>query len=202
MSDARQTIFAALRAVADPRPPAEPQGPNPGRPATPADLLASFLSQLEALDVHVHTAADEQDASAYIARVAGEADVARSDAGLARRVTEGLSTFDGWTDRARLVEAGLGVSCVQAAIAETGTLVLGSSDERHRLVSLVPPVHVALVRRGDLVPDLDAAMEHVREDGLPPVVSFITGPSRTADIELTLVIGVHGPRELHVVLLP
>ena len=96
----------------------------------------------------------------------------------------------------------MGVSCVQAAIAETGTLVLCSTSERHRLVSLVPPVHLALVREGDLVPDLDAAMEHLSSAGPPPLVSFITGPSRTADIELTLVVGVHGPEELHVILLP
>lgn len=202
MSESRQAILDALGAAADARPAPQPQGPNPGRPPIPADLTEAFVSQLEALGVHVQRAANEREAAAYIASLAGQDEVARSDADLARRVTEGLRTFDGWCARDRLLEAPLGVSCAQAAIAETGTLVLGSASERHRLVSLVPPVHLALVRVADLVPDLDAAMEHLNRSGLPPLVSFITGPSRTADIELTLVVGVHGPQELHVILLP
>lgn len=202
MSESRRAILDTLRSAADARPAPQPEGPNPGRPTAPANLVEAFASQLEALGVHVHRAADEQEAAAHARRLAGEGEVACSDADLVGRVTEGLETFEGWSDRERLLQAPLGVCCVQAAIAETGTLVLCSKSERHRLVSLVPPVHLALVQGRDLVPDLDAAMEHLSHAGPPPLVSFITGPSRTADIELTLVVGVHGPEELHVILLP
>ena len=96
----------------------------------------------------------------------------------------------------------VGVSTAQAAIAETGTLVLESQSEKHRLVSLVPPVHIAIVEASNIVLTLGEALAAVHGgglEGLSPTITFITGPSRTADIELTLAIGVHGPQELYVV---
>jgi L-lactate dehydrogenase complex protein LldG len=102
---------------------------------------------------------------------------------------------------ADLFDYDIGISSVQAAIAETGTLVLESECERHRLVSLVPPVHIAIIEAGQICLTLGEALAAVHgEDGqLSPTVTFITGPSRTADIELTLAIGVHGPQELFVI---
>lgn len=95
----------------------------------------------------------------------------------------------------------LGISTAQAAIAETGTLVLESVAERHRLVSLVPPVHIAIVDASRIVETLGDALALLRLDKeISPAVTFITGPSRTADIELTLAIGVHGPQELYVII--
>ena len=95
----------------------------------------------------------------------------------------------------------VGISTVQAAIAETGTLVLDSTLERHRLVSLVPPVHIAIVRASQIYRTLSEVLSLIRKDKeISPAVTFITGPSRTADIELTLAIGVHGPQELYVII--
>jgi Uncharacterized conserved protein len=94
----------------------------------------------------------------------------------------------------------VGITTAQAAIAETGTLVLDSAHERHRLVSLVPPVHIAIVaasRIRETLSDALTLLQNTRE--ISPTVTFITGPSRTADIELTLAIGVHGPQELYVI---
>jgi L-lactate dehydrogenase complex protein LldG len=95
----------------------------------------------------------------------------------------------------------VGVSTAQAAIAETGTLVLESESERHRLVSLVPPVHIAIIDATSICLTLGEALAAVRRGGssVDPTITFITGPSRTADIELTLAIGVHGPQELYVI---
>jgi L-lactate dehydrogenase complex protein LldG len=96
------------------------------------------------------------------------------------------------------------VSGVDHAIADTGTLVLLARTGQARSVSLLPPVHVAVVRPGQILSSLDDLFPVLRHDGngeLASAVTFITGPSRTADIELTLVVGVHGPQELHVVLL-
>lgn len=93
-----------------------------------------------------------------------------------------------------------GISNAQAGIAETGTLVLDSACERHRLVSLVPPVHIAIVNASSICETLSDALALLRKDKeISPAVTFITGPSRTADIELTLAIGVHGPQELFVI---
>ena len=94
----------------------------------------------------------------------------------------------------------VGISTAQAAIAETGTLVLDSAYERHRLVSLVPPVHIAIINASAIVETLsDALVLMQKEKEISPAITFITGPSRTADIELTLAIGVHGPQELYVI---
>ena len=93
----------------------------------------------------------------------------------------------------------VGISTAQAAIAETGTLVLDSACERHRLVSLVPPVHIAVVNASAIVETLSEALALLQEKEISPAITFITGPSRTADIELTLAIGVHGPQELYVI---
>lgn len=95
----------------------------------------------------------------------------------------------------------IGISTAQAAIAETGTLVLDSAHERHRFVSLVPPVHIAIVDASRIVETLGDALALLRsKNEISPAVTFITGPSRTADIELTLAIGVHGPQELYVII--
>lgn len=95
----------------------------------------------------------------------------------------------------------VGISTVQAAIAETGTLVLDSTRERHRLLSLVPPVHIAIVKASQIYRTLGEVLSLIRKDKeISPAVTFITGPSRTADIELTLAIGVHGPQELYVII--
>lgn len=95
----------------------------------------------------------------------------------------------------------VGITTAQAAIAETGTLVLNSAQERHRLVSLVPPVHIAVVNASTIYASLGETLAMLQNgDELSPAVTFITGPSRTADIELTLTIGVHGPQELYVII--
>lgn len=94
-----------------------------------------------------------------------------------------------------------GITTAQAAIAETGTLVLDSSDERHRFASLVPPVHIAIIDAARICETLGDALTLLRQQReLSRAVTFITGPSRTADIELTLTIGVHGPQELYVII--
>lgn len=95
----------------------------------------------------------------------------------------------------------VGITTAQAAIAETGTLVLDSAHERHRLVSLVPPVHIAIIDAAQIYGTLGEALNWLRSNKeISPAVTFITGPSRTADIELTLTIGVHGPQELYVII--
>jgi L-lactate dehydrogenase complex protein LldG len=94
----------------------------------------------------------------------------------------------------------VGISSAQAAIAETGTLVLDSAEERHRLVSLVPPVHIAIIDASRICETLGEALALLRNGkDLSRAVAFVTGPSRTADIELTLTVGVHGPQELYVI---
>lgn len=103
--------------------------------------------------------------------------------------------------------ADAGLTGVDFAMAETATAVLLPRQGVSRLVSLVPPVHVALVEPAQVIPGMDelflfrrlAFYEGDRDMG--SYMSFITGPSRTADIEMSLSIGVHGPREVHLVVI-
>jgi len=105
---------------------------------------------------------------------------------------------------ADLFNCDLGITSAQYAIAETGTLVLESECERNRLASLVPPVHVCILDARDIRARMSDVLDALQTNGrenLSRAVTFITGPSRTSDIELTLAIGVHGPRELHVIVI-
>jgi L-lactate dehydrogenase complex protein LldG len=100
----------------------------------------------------------------------------------------------------RLAEAGMGLTGADVAIAESGSLVLVCGAGRSRMASLLPPVHVAVVRVADVVPSLDACLARLGDlAALASHTVVITGPSRTADIEMTLSRGVHGPKQLHVI---
>jgi L-lactate dehydrogenase complex protein LldG len=103
--------------------------------------------------------------------------------------------------------APVGITGADWALAETGSLVLTSQTEGSQLASLAPPVHVALYRRSQLLASLDDVLERLplaRESERSAAgrsVVFVTGVSRTADIEQILIRGVHGPRELHAILI-
>jgi L-lactate dehydrogenase complex protein LldG len=108
--------------------------------------------------------------------------------------------------RELIAHADLGVTGADLVIAETGTLVLRAAAGRPRSTSLLPPCHVAVFDRAVLVETLEQvgiALEAWHDGPVPDargaVINFITGPSRTADIELTLTRGVHGPKEVHAV---
>jgi L-lactate dehydrogenase complex protein LldG len=106
--------------------------------------------------------------------------------------------------RQAIADAEIGLTGVDLAIAETGTLVLRSGPGRPRSTSLLPPYHVAVFDRTALIESLSQVgvlleLWHRGESGTAAVISFITGPSRTADIELTLTRGVHGPKEVHAI---
>lgn len=106
--------------------------------------------------------------------------------------------------RVRAARAGAGVTGADWGLAETGSLVLLSGPGRPRSVSLLPPVHIAVLPVERLLPDtghlLRIMADRFRAGGLPSSVNFVTGPSRTADIEHISVRKVHGPGELLVVL--
>ena len=109
---------------------------------------------------------------------------------------------DGATRRTRLLSADLGITSVTFAVAETGSIAMIDDAGCDTVASLVPPVHVALVSREQLVPDLfDVfdALEKRKAAGWPSSVVFITGPSKTGDVELKLTTGVHGPKHWHVI---
>lgn len=109
--------------------------------------------------------------------------------------------------RRRIAESGIGITGADYAVAETGSVIVLPRRGVSRLVSVAPPVHIAIVRRQDIIGTLDDLFilrrleYHTNGGDMGSYLNFITGPSRTADIEQTIVVGVHGPREVHLVLL-
>ena len=109
------------------------------------------------------------------------------------------------TDRGYDVQAmekcDAGITECDALIVQTGSVMLTSRSAGGRALSVLPPHHVVLARRDQLVPDLPAAFELLKMqygENYPSMISFITGPSRTGDIEKVLVLGAHGPKRLAV----
>ena len=107
--------------------------------------------------------------------------------------------------RDQVAQADTGITGVDYAIAETGSCVIIPGPGVSRMVSLLPPVHVAVVEAGQVLPSLDELFLLRRRDFLRGetggYMNIITGPSRSADIEYTIVKGVHGPGEVHLVLI-
>lgn len=101
--------------------------------------------------------------------------------------------------RAACAQADVGLSSAEAALAETGTLVLSSGPGHSRLATLLPPVHIALLPAARLTADL-FTWQQQKPDPFPANLNFISGPSKTADIEQTMAVGVHGPKRLIVLL--
>lgn len=118
-----------------------------------------------------------------------------------------VSSEDRQAMRQWAARADLGISGVTYAIAETGTLALAARAGQMRSVSLLPPVHIAIARVDQIVATMADCLLRLQtasgdlQHHLTSCISFITGPSRTGDIELNLTIGVHGPAELHLVIL-
>jgi L-lactate dehydrogenase complex protein LldG len=177
-----------------------------------------FSQALEAVAGHCIVVRGEAAAADAVRRIIlerGARRVAVSDSPLARRVAriaEALAAANSGGETELIDDAGavelfdcdLGVTGAQWGVAETGTLVLESDAERHRLASLVPTAHVAIIEDRNVRQTLGEVLQAISdrgERGLSRAITFITGPSRTSDIELTLAIGVHGPAELYVVVI-
>jgi L-lactate dehydrogenase complex protein LldG len=98
-----------------------------------------------------------------------------------------------------LLACDVGITSCDWAIAETGTLMMCAGPGHERVASLLPPMHVAVVERQQIVPDLIDAFATLNATTLPSNVTLITGPSKTGDIELQLTTGVHGPGKWRVI---
>jgi len=187
---------------------ATPIQPNDGPLRSPSidELLQLFTENLKAVGGQVSVVNDLSGATKAVQEIVNNtrpSRVAISDSRLVRDVVGDVKTDAEILRSAsahELFTCDIGITSAQYAIAETGTLVLNSEKEYARLTSLVPDIHICVLELRPMCQNMAEVLDHMRHD-LSPAVTFITGPSRTSDIELTLAIGVHGPRELHVILI-
>jgi L-lactate dehydrogenase complex protein LldG len=193
----------------------------------PAALVRTFREEAEAQTVQVHEAADPPEAGrilgTILVRTGARRAISWSDPFPGREAVAEALRARGVRDvtpapeppgeapdraafKASAARADVGVTGADFALADTGTLVLLSAPGKSRSASLLPPVHVALLPASRILPNLPSLLALL--PGTPAealergsVVTLVTGTSKTADIELTLVRGVHGPGEIHVIVL-
>ncbi len=209
----RDHILGKLRAAPQPYPDYPPVEPRrhmvPLADTTPETLLARFIQEAESLSCIVTRFDADADACQHILGLLGEnkAVIAWEFThialpGLAETLrAAGIHRADPDDAKVRV-----GLTGADAALAATGSLVIGSGPGKPRQASLLPVVHIAVISADQIVADLESWMAYQRTQGLEQFRSrsniiVVSGPSRTADIGMELVMGAHGPAELHIILM-
>jgi L-lactate dehydrogenase complex protein LldG len=195
----RETVLHKVRSALGRTPgqaPAEAPPPLLFSPAIDTEARVTlFIEKFEALGGKAVRVPDASAAKAWLVDFLGGRTAVASNSPYLR--TCGLPEFPA----VEVAKADVGITSVDYALAETGTLVLLSSATEARLISLLPPAHVAIFPKSSLLVGLDELFTLVTApaDHTSAMV-MITGPSRTADIEQILVRGVHGPGEIYAVI--
>jgi L-lactate dehydrogenase complex protein LldG len=174
-----------------------------------AELLSVFIQMAQAVDSQVVETSSDRQAVQSILEIIGE-DLSVISWELDKIPLDGLQgEFDSRGIQTAAPEDSsvrVGITGVEAALAATGSLVIPSGEGRWRTASLLPPIHIAVVHSDQILPDLEAWVEARRQMGLRSfreTASFllVTGPSRTSDIGMESIKGMHGPGEVHIVLM-
>jgi L-lactate dehydrogenase complex protein LldG len=171
-------------------------------------ILAEQLAKLKAVLVRVPDEAAAARAVAELASAKSWKQVAYHDDALVRPVAAALPCpawqADASFDKQKLEGCDAAITSCEAIVAQLGSILVSSESSGGRALSVLPHVHVVVARVGQVVPDLASAIAQAQSrhgERLPSMLSFITGPSRTGDIERILVLGAHGPKELYLVLI-
>jgi L-lactate dehydrogenase complex protein LldG len=223
MSTSREQILRKLRTARQPFPDAPPR-PKPYLPVTrladDEDLLARFTAEVTRLDGEVFVVASDKAAcNKVLELLAGEQAILAWDwahipsKGLPKAIEEaGIEVIQPaihTENRAEVLDAleriPVGLTGAAGVIATTGTLVVQAGPGTDRITTVLPRRHIAVIEQKQIVPRFEDWVAQQRVAGLDPVqmpsnVCFISGPSRTADIEKNLVLGMHGPEKLQIVI--
>lgn len=213
-SAARAAIFSRIRQAQNrPEQPTEAElglvrqyladhGPGP-RPDLGADLVARFRQQAERTSQTLDRVAGMDEVPAAVARYLSGLGLAKQ--AIAWQTLTGLP----WQQEGVAVEFRkpvnedlVGITGCFCAVAETGTLMLLSGPETFSSAALLPETHIAIVPVSRIVGSIEDAFALAKQERgeLPRATNFISGPSRTGDIEQTIVLGAHGPYRVHVIL--
>jgi L-lactate dehydrogenase complex protein LldG len=183
---AREQMLTRVRGALGRSPNDPVPDPPPVRLQVPniplADRPAQFTAELTALGGQVILPYSKEDVREAIKGIVRGRSVVTTDAGDVKTAEVGINFAD-------------------YALADTGSLVFLTESHETRLISLLPPIHIALIARKNILSGLDELFTLVPHPALKSsAMTLITGPSRTADIEMRLVRGVHGPGEVHVII--
>lgn len=177
-----------------------PRGPAP---SLEKDLVQRFRDRIIKLTCDVATAGTVNDVSAVGARYLSEHHLPqRAVCWPQLNVLDWRSAGIDTQARAAKGDDMVGITCAFAGIAETGTLMLLSGPQTPATVSLLPETHIAVLEVGRIVATMEDAWDRLcaEHDKLPRAVNFVSGPSRTADIEQTVTLGAHGPYRVLIIL--
>ena len=173
-------------------------------------MYEQFKTRAEGVSAEVHRFPTQQAACEFIIRFLREEGAADAPgsyalwakcpflAGIDRSALTEVAGLKFAVSRELAAAARIGISQLDWGLADTGTLVQDASAVEQRLVSTLPDIHIALVPTGGILPDMPTLLENLRPEK-SNYIAMITGPSRTADIERVLTIGVHGPERLIIV---
>jgi L-lactate utilization protein LutC len=204
----REAILTRIRTALGRRE-GQPPPPLPQiylRPSRPD--IATFFACIERLNGKTYKAGSPSEARDYVASLVKGKRAVASNSSVLREC--GITALEevtcAGTDKAALrvlcAESDIGISSADYALADTGTLVMLSSNQEPRMISLLPPLHIAVIPESRIIGNLDELLTVLPKPAeQTSSMVLITGPSRTGDIEQILVRGVHGPGELHVVVI-
>ena len=230
MSDGKEIILRRIREALRDNPAPHPHSSHPHAPQgagssehsqrewlpkvgeTLGEQIALFASQSEALTTEFHRCATMEAAREVFSRLAAEGawkKVATHSTPDTLALLEGCSPTILKTDNGYeindLESCDAGVTGCECLVAQTGGIMISAPSGGGRALSVLPPHHIVIARTAQMRPDLTAAFELIQQrygaSDFPSFLSFITGPSRTGDIERILVLGAHGPKRLTVLLL-
>lgn len=207
VSPSKENILKKIRQALShpvPAPFPQPDGNTNVFHASEEDLAVQFADNFTALQGKFVFCSDEgelvQQLQQLVASSMWKAVVCREQSLQSLLQSNG---FD-FTFHDTLSDCDAAITGCELLVSRTGTMVLSTANESGRTASVYAPVHICVAYTEQLVYDLKDAIQQLREkygDQLPSFISFATGPSRTADIEKTLVVGVHGPKEVFVFLI-
>jgi L-lactate dehydrogenase complex protein LldG len=226
-TDSRESIFARIReALTNPATPhhraVHPENVAPEStlkqwlPAVGSTLdeqIALFAENCVALKAEFKACSSLDEAVAHINQLAADnqwTKIATHHSELTDAVASKLSTAiyhaDETYDKLVLETCNAGLTGCEALVSQTGSVCITPHASGGRSLSILPPHHIVIARRSQIVADLPATYALIKErysaSGYPSFISFSTGPSRTGDIERILVLGAHGPKRLTVLLIP
>lgn len=224
MSDARENILGKVRralgkaatdqsALTDAQAYIDAHARGP-RPSLPADLVGRFVQRATDMESTVERIAGRGEIAQAVSRYLASVEALAIGPGVQDRRRTGVCWPEfgdlDWTGAGLDIQVRpttgndiLGLTGVFCAIAETGTLVVLSGADTPTATTLLPETHIAIVPANRIVAGMEDAFALIRRERgmLPRAVNLISGPSRTGDIEQTIVLGAHGPYRVHILVL-